>query len=218
MPVDPTRRRFLAVAAVASVVSAGTLAAATMPRSQPACGGAFMTTADIIQLFASRPKPGKTFPVRVLVSAERPAAAYSRHEPATITAENFRLRKERYDAWRPVDAVMGYWLAAMKMHTAISILQNFGAVEVERYPFIEPEEHGTLVNKYRLAWCKLMLTPGPNSGHVRWKRMQLIAKNYEYTGLKPERIEQAVEADVEWLETHPVRGNRRKPSNSEPQQ
>jgi hypothetical protein len=48
MPVDPTRRRFLAVAAVASVVSAGTLAAATMamqsvpvavtmPRSQPAC-------------------------------------------------------------------------------------------------------------------------------------------------------------------------------------
>jgi hypothetical protein len=48
--------------------------------------------------------------------------------------------------------------------------------------------------------------------------MQLIAKNYEYTGLKPERIEQAVEADVEWLETHPVRGNRRKPSNSEPQQ
>src|SRR5450432_3952589 len=36
-PVDPTRRRFLAVAAVASVVSAGTLAAATaMDPSVPA--------------------------------------------------------------------------------------------------------------------------------------------------------------------------------------
>jgi hypothetical protein len=77
-------------------------------------------TAQIIQLFAPRPKPGKTFPVRVLVSAERPASAYSRHEPATITAENSRLRSDRRDVWREADAVMGYWLAAMKMHTAIS--------------------------------------------------------------------------------------------------
>jgi hypothetical protein len=175
-------------------------------------------TAQIIQLFGPRPKPGKTFPLRVMVSAERPAAAYSRHEPATITAENFRLRKERYDGWRQADAVMDYWPAAMRMHTAISCMQNFGAIEGDRYPFIEPEEHGTLVNKYRLAWCKLMLTPGPNSCHVRWKRMQLIAKNYEYTGLSPERIEQAIDADVEWLNAHPVRGCKRKPSISEQQQ
>ena len=51
-------------------------------------------TAQIIQLFGPRPKPGKTFPLRVMVSAERPAAAYSRHEPATLTAENFHLRKD----------------------------------------------------------------------------------------------------------------------------
>jgi hypothetical protein len=175
-------------------------------------------TAQIIQLFAPRPKPGKTFPLRVMVSAERPSAAYSRHEPATITAENFRLRKERYDAWRQVDAVMGYWLAAMRMNSAISCMQNFGADEGDRYPFIEPESHGTLINKYRLAWGKLMLTPAPNAGHVRWKRMQLIAEKYEFTGLKPEQIEQAIEADVEWLEAHPVRGSKRKPSNSEQQQ
>ena len=61
---------------------------------------------------------------------------------------------------------------------------------------------------------RLMLTPAPNPGYVRWKRMQLIAKNYEYTGLSPERIEQAIEADVEWLNAHPVRGCKRKPSNS----
>jgi hypothetical protein len=30
----------------------------------------------------------------------------------------------------------------------------------------------------------------------------------------PERIEQAIAADVEWLEAHPVRGSKRKPSNS----
>jgi hypothetical protein len=175
-------------------------------------------TAQIIQLFGPRPKPGKTFPLRVMVSAERPATAYSRHEPATITADNSRLRSDRRDVWREADAVMGYWLAAMKMHTAISILQNFGAVEVERYPFIEPESHGTLVKKYRLAWAKLMLTPAPGSNHVRWKKMQFIAKNYEFTGLPPERIEQAIADDEEWLKAHPVRKGGRKPSNSGQQQ
>ena len=177
-----------------------------------------MRTAEIIQLFAPCLKPGKTFPVRVLVSAERPASAYSRYEPATITAENSRLRSDRRDVWREADAVMGYWLAAMKMHTAISILQNFGAVEVERYPFIEPESHGDLVKKYREAWVRLMLTSAPGSNQVRWKKMQLAAQHYQYTGLKPEQIEQAIEADEEWLKAHPVRKGGRKPSNSGDQQ
>jgi hypothetical protein len=109
---------------------------------------------------------------------------------------------------------MGYWLAAMKMHSAISILQNFGAVEVERYPFIESESHGDLVKKYRLAWAKLMLTPAANSNHLRWKRMQVIAENWHYTGLSAERCEQAIAADEEWLKAHPVRKGGRKPSNS----
>jgi hypothetical protein len=146
-----------------------------------------------------------------VVSAERPASAYLRHEPATITAENSRLRSERRDVWRDADAVMGYWSAAMKMHTAISILQNFGAVEVDGYPLIPDESHGDLVKKYRLAWSKLMLTPAPGSNQVRWKKMQLAAQHYEYTGLKPERIEQAIDADVEWLKAHPVRKGGRKP-------
>jgi hypothetical protein len=174
-------------------------------------------TAQIIQLFGPRPKPGKTFPLRVMVSAERPAAAYSRHEPATITAENFRLRKERYDGWRQADAVMDYWLAAMRMHTAISCMQK---LRRDRGRSVSIHRAGRAWNtrQYRLAWCKLMLTSAPNSCHVRWKRMQLIAKNYEYTGLSPERIEQAIDADVEWLNAHPVRGCKRKPSISEQQQ
>jgi hypothetical protein len=175
-------------------------------------------TAEIIQLFAPRPKPGKTFPVRVIVSADRPADLYPRHEPATITAENFRLRKERYDAWRQADAVMDYWLAAMRMHTAAYCLQEFGAPEVDRYPFIEPESHGELVNKYRVAWSKLMLTPAPNGGYVRWKRTQLHAENWKYTGLSAEQCQQAIDADEAWLKAHPVRGCKRKPSNSGQQQ
>ena len=40
--------------------------------------------------------------------------------------------------------------------------------------------------------------------------MQLIAKNYEYTGLSPERIQQAIDADIEWLKAHPVRQSRKR--------
>jgi hypothetical protein len=174
-------------------------------------------TAQIIQLFGPRPKPGKTYPLRVTVSAERPA--YLRHEPATITAENSRLRSDRRDVWREANAVMGYWLAAMRMHSAISILQNYGAVEVEQYPFIEPESHGDLVKKYGLAWAKLMLTPAPGSNDVRWKRMQLLAEHWHYTGLSAEQCEQAIDTDEEWLKAHPVRRKGgRKPSNSGEQQ
>jgi hypothetical protein len=41
-----------------------------------------------------------------------------------------------------------------------------------------------MVEKYRLAWCKLMLTPAPNGGYVRWKRTQLYAENYKFTGFE----------------------------------
>jgi hypothetical protein len=30
-------------------------------------------------------------------------------------------------------------------------------------------------------------------------------ENYRYTGVKPERLQRAIEADVEWLEAHPTR-------------
>jgi hypothetical protein len=61
-PVDPTRRRFLAVAAVASVVSAGTLAAATaMDPSVPAA---------VTMSSSSRPDP-----VFGLIEAHRRASA-----------------------------------------------------------------------------------------------------------------------------------------------
>jgi hypothetical protein len=63
-----------------------------------------------------------------------------------------------------------------------------------------------------------MLTCELRSNQVRWKKMQLAAQHYEYTGLKPERIEQAIDADEEWLKAHPMRKGGRKSSNSEPQQ
>jgi hypothetical protein len=50
-----------------------------------------------------------------------------------------------------------------------------------------------------------MLTPPPDVAGVNWKRAQLQAENYRYTDVKPERLQRAIEADVEWLEAHPTR-------------
>jgi hypothetical protein len=172
-------------------------------------------TAQIIQLFGHRPKPPANLPKDKTSSAGSLLASQHQEVKSSDTAENFRLRQERYDVWRQADAVMDYYHAAMKMKVAISCMQNFGAVEGDDlYPLVTDETHGSIVNKYRLAWSKLMLTPAPNSGYVRWKRMQVIAENWHYTGLSAERCEQAIAADEEWLEAHPVRGCKRKPSNS----
>jgi hypothetical protein len=179
-------------------------------------------TAQIIQLFGPRPKPGKTTPVRVLVSAERPKPPTNLPEDKTTaassfpsgTAENFRLRQSRYYAWREATAVMNYWHAVMKMKSAISCVQNYGTPEGDTHESVTDETHGMLITKWRAAWACLMLTPAPNARELNWKRYQIKGKKWKYNGLSAARIEQAITDDVEWLEAHPTRKGGRKPSNS----
>ncbi len=189
-------------------------------------------TAQIIQLFAPRPKPGKTFPLRVMVSAERPEtpvsnpreierrisaqlslAAQHRETKSSDTAENFRLRQDRYYDWRTAASTMDYWRAAMKMKSAISCVQNYGTPEGDTHDFVTDETHGMLVTKWRAAWACLMLTPAPNGRELNWKRDQIKGKKWKYNGRSAARIERAIAADVEWLAAHPVRGRKAKPSN-----
>jgi hypothetical protein len=167
-------------------------------------------TAQIIQLFAAHPKPGKKFPLSVMVSAERPEPGTQRD--ISGTAANFRLRQERHFAWREATAVMNYWLAAMKMKSAISCVQNYGTPEGDQHEFVTDETHGMLVTKWRAAWACLMLTPAPNGRELNWKRDQIKGKKWKYNGLSAERIERAITDDVEWLNAHPVRGSKHKPS------
>jgi hypothetical protein len=35
-------------------------------------------------------------------------------------------------------------------------LRNFGTPEGDLYPFCNPEDHGKLIEKYALAWARLM--------------------------------------------------------------
>jgi hypothetical protein len=100
---------------------------------------------------------------------------------------------------------MDYWHICMKMDSAISRVQHCEAPEGKLHPTREPRDYWTLVEKYRLAWCHLMLTPAPDMRSVTWKRAQLKAENQKYTGLTAERIEQAIAEDVEFLKSHPTR-------------
>jgi hypothetical protein len=108
---------------------------------------------------------------------------------------------------------MDYWHVSMKLDGAISLVQNHGLPEGELHPPREPGVWLALVAKYREAWVRLMLTPAPTMLEVAWKGAQLKAGNYEYTDLKPERIERAIADDVEFLKTHPTRRGGRKPAN-----
>jgi hypothetical protein len=184
-------------------------------------------TAQIIQLFAPRPKLGKKLYLRVTVSASRPKpptnlpedkiteagsllASQRREVKSSDTAENFRLRQSRYYGWREAAAIMNYWGAAMKMKSAISCVQNYGAPEGDTHEFVTDETHGTMIAKWRQAWARLMLTPAPNAREVNWKREQIKGKKWKYNGLSGERIERAIADDVEFLKAHPVRQSRKR--------
>jgi hypothetical protein len=165
-------------------------------------------TAEIIQFAAIRPKLGKKISSHSEAVSDRPRTAagyFVKEDGLTDTCQNQRLRRSRHDAWRQADSVMNYWWISMKMDTAISRVQNFGTPEGDLHPDRNPEGWHALVAKYRVAWALLMLTPAPDVRSVTWKRAELKAERYKYTGLRPERIERAVADDVEFLKAHPSR-------------
>jgi hypothetical protein len=64
-------------------------------------------TAEIIQLFGARPKPGKKISARSEPASRIPQP--QSEEVASDTCSNQRLRAKRRDIWREADAVMDYW-------------------------------------------------------------------------------------------------------------
>src|SRR5260370_7708657 len=48
------------------------------------------------------------------------------------------------------------------------------------------------------------ISPAPNAREVTWKRAQLDAEKWKYTGLSAERIKKAIANTIEWLEEHPT--------------
>jgi hypothetical protein len=162
-------------------------------------------TAQIIQLFAVRPKLGKKIGTR-----SAPIPAPQCEEGVSETGRNHRLRQQRHVAWRQADAIREYWRTSMKMDSAIFRVQNHGLSEGELHPEFNPQDHWRLLAKYREAFVRLMLAPAPDARAVAWKRAALKAGKHKHTDLKTERAERAIDDDVEFLKAHPVRQSRKR--------
>lgn len=157
-------------------------------------------TAQIFQFAAIRPKLGKK-----TGSSREPVSTLPRNEPATETGRNFRLRQQRRDEWLRADAVREYWKAARKMDSAIHRVQNHELPEGEMHQPLVPRSWQPIMAKYRAAIMAQLLTPAPTAREIEWKRAAFKAGDHGYTDVKPEMIERAIAADVEFLKAHPTR-------------
>jgi hypothetical protein len=127
-------------------------------------------------------------------------------ETLTATCRNQRLRLSRRDAWWAARYLTAHWRARLDWHSALSHAQRHGIADANSYPKCdEGKDRFALVDLWRAALMKQMLTPAPDVAAIAWKRAQFRAENYRYTDVKLERLQRAIDADVEWLEAHPTR-------------
>jgi hypothetical protein len=77
----------------------------------------------------------------------------------STTAENWRIRQERHDVWRMADAATRYWRVRLDLEGVVSRVQRMGAPEGRSHPAINPDDRWLILEKYRAALVKQLLTP-----------------------------------------------------------
>jgi hypothetical protein len=65
-----------------------------------------------------------------------------------------------------------------------------------------------LVDRWREALVKQLLTPAPDLMSVTWKKAALAQGQYRYVGVPDQRIERAIAEDLAFLAAHPIRHNK----------
>ena len=125
--------------------------------------------------------------------------------PATETAKNSRIRIARRDAWWHADRVADYWRARLDWWGALERAQRHGIGDSASFSSAENEDRFGLVDKWRAAVAKKLVTPAPDLAAITWKRAKLKSSDFTYLPVKKERVEQAIADDVAFLEAHPTR-------------
>jgi hypothetical protein len=150
--------------------------------------------------------------IRKMVREEISARGFD-DQPAdgslSTTAENGRLRQERYEPWQMASAVTHYWKARLKFEDAISSVQRNGTPEGRSHPAVDPDDRFPPLDRYRAAHVKQLLTPAPDAAAVIWKQAALARGQHRFTDVKSERIERAIADDLAFLAAHPVRRSNR---------
>jgi TPR repeat protein len=120
----------------------------------------------------------------------------------TTTAKNWRLRSARCEAWRKADAARDFWHAYLKFTDQVSHARRAGVKEAHQHPEPTPEARWEILERYREALGKHLLTPAPDVASVNWKR-QYLSKNY--IGVTKELLEKAIADDIAFLDAHPTK-------------
>jgi hypothetical protein len=132
-------------------------------------------------------------------------------ETLTETCRNSRLRLSRREAWWKARRLTDFARACMDWHSALSCAQSWNVPGAKLYPESDDDEaQGTHVSRWRAALIAQMLTPAPTVGDVQWKRVQLRSEQHQFTGVPGEKLQRAIDTDVEWLAAHPVRQSNRR--------
>ena len=98
-----------------------------------------------------------------------------------------------------------YWRARLDWHAALSISQQYGIADSASFPSAENETRFGLVDTWREAVAKQLLTPAPDLGAVTWKRAKLKSSDFSHLPLEAPRIEHAIADDLAFLAAHPTR-------------
>ena len=123
----------------------------------------------------------------------------------STTGKNEHLRKERQKIWRMAEAATSYWRARLDFHHTVSYAQQWGMPEGRAHPAINVEDRYPLVDEWRKAIVRQLLTPAPDAASIKWKQSALARGQHVYIDVQPERIERAIADDLAFLAAHPVR-------------
>ena len=125
--------------------------------------------------------------------------------PATETAKNARIRAERRDAWWLAAREADYWHARFKWRDELWATQRYGLADSASFPSAENENRFGLVDTWREAVAKQLLTPAPTLADVAWKRAKIKSDEFNRLPITLARAEQAIADDLAFLAAHPTR-------------
>jgi hypothetical protein len=128
-------------------------------------------------------------------------------EPETETGKNAQLRLQRRDAWWNAERQVDYWKAVMRMHHAISAVQSADLPEGGSHQKAEHWHWHPIVDNYRKALVRLLLTPAHRRSDITWKQKVLASEEHKHTNLTTEYLEATIAKDIEFLAAHPTRRN-----------
>lgn len=121
-------------------------------------------------------------------------------------AKNEHLRRDRREAWNRADALSNYWRANLDFFDAVSRAHRYDFKHARGHAKTSMEDRWVILETYREAIGKHLLTPAPDMAAVTWKLRQL--RHAAYLAVKTERVEKSIADDMAFLEAHPTRNSR----------